>query len=58
MEPVGIADEGDGVRPNDLRIQMPPAVLQRLLGVGAFAAERWAAGAVRTAYAAEVARRS
>ncbi|MCX5115297.1 hypothetical protein OOK13_44045 [Streptomyces sp. NBC_00378] len=42
----------------DLCIQMPPAVLQRLLGVSSFAAERWAAGAVRTAYAAEVARRS
>ena len=42
----------------DLCIQMPPAVLQRLLGVSSFAAERWAAGAVGTAYAAEVARRS
>ncbi|MEE1807236.1 hypothetical protein [Streptomyces sp. BE133] len=42
----------------DLCIQMPSAVLQRLLGVSPFVAERWAAGAVRTAYAAEVARRS
>ncbi|TQE26173.1 hypothetical protein SipoB123_14830 [Streptomyces ipomoeae] len=29
-----------------------------LLGISPTAAERWAAGAVRTAYAAEVARRS
>ncbi|MET7296763.1 hypothetical protein ABZS79_32500 [Streptomyces griseoloalbus] len=42
----------------DLCTQMPPAVLQRLLGISPSAAERWAAGAVRTAYAAEVARRS
>lgn len=42
----------------DLCIQMPSAVLQRLLGVSPFLAERWAAGAVRTAYAAEVARQS
>ncbi|GAA3372425.1 hypothetical protein GCM10017744_103870 [Streptomyces antimycoticus] len=41
----------------DLCVQVPPAVLQRLLGISPFAAERWAAGAVRTAYAAEVARR-
>nr|WP_237276689.1 helix-turn-helix transcriptional regulator [Streptomyces caniscabiei] len=42
----------------DLCPQMPPAVLQRLLGISPTAAERWAAGAVRTAYAAEVACRS
>ncbi|MCD9144368.1 hypothetical protein LUZ28_07350 [Streptomyces albireticuli] len=42
----------------DLCTQMPPAVLQRLLGISPAAAERWAAGAVRTAYAAEVAKRS
>ncbi|WLQ35022.1 hypothetical protein P8A18_16970 [Streptomyces castrisilvae] len=42
----------------DLCAQMPPGVVQRLLGVSSFAAERWAAGAVRAAYAAEVARRS
>ncbi|WP_235441346.1 site-specific integrase [Streptomyces sp. Mg1] len=42
----------------DLCTQMPPAVLQRLLGISSTAAERWAAGAVRSAYAAEVARRS
>jgi hypothetical protein len=42
----------------DLCTQMPPAVLQRLLGISPTAAERWAAGAVRTAYAAEVAGRS
>ncbi|WP_239063783.1 MULTISPECIES: hypothetical protein [unclassified Streptomyces] len=42
----------------DLCTQMPPAVLQRLLGISPTAAERWAAGAVRSAYAAEVARRS
>ena len=41
----------------DLCTQMPAAVLQRLLGISPSAAERWAAGAVRTAYAAEVARR-
>lgn len=41
----------------DLCTQMPPAVLQRLLGISPAASERWAAGAVRTAYAAEVARR-
>ncbi|WP_224228326.1 MULTISPECIES: hypothetical protein [Streptomyces] len=42
----------------DLCAQMPPAVVQRLLGVSSFAAERWAAGAVRAAYAAEIARRT
>lgn len=42
----------------DLCTQMPPAVLQRLLGISPMAAERWSAGAVRMAYAAEVARRS
>ncbi|MGW1014321.1 hypothetical protein ACWD4X_30300 [Streptomyces termitum] len=42
----------------DLCTQMPSAVLQRLLGISPAAAEHWAAGAVRTAYAAEVARRS
>ncbi|MCX4523704.1 MULTISPECIES: hypothetical protein [Streptomyces] len=42
----------------DLCAQMPPGVVQRLLGVSSFAAERWAAGAIRAAYAAEVARRS
>ncbi|MEV6110971.1 hypothetical protein AB0L59_00265 [Streptomyces sp. NPDC052109] len=41
----------------DLCTQMPPAVLQRLLGISSMAAERWSAGAVRMAYAAEVARR-
>ncbi|WP_240811003.1 hypothetical protein [Streptomyces tendae] len=41
----------------DLCTQMPPAVLQRLLGISPMAAERWSAGAVRMAYAAEVARR-
>ncbi|MFE7569153.1 hypothetical protein ACFU76_19680 [Streptomyces sp. NPDC057539] len=42
----------------DLCVQMPPAVLQRLLGVSPFVPERWEAEADRTAYAAEVARRS
>ncbi|WP_229700341.1 hypothetical protein [Streptomyces kronopolitis] len=42
----------------DLCTQMPAAVLQRLLGISPSAAERWSAGAVRTAYAAEVASRS
>ncbi|RSM85854.1 hypothetical protein DMA10_36895, partial [Streptomyces sp. WAC 01420] len=42
----------------DLCTQMPAAVLQRLLGISPSAAERWSAGAVRTAYAAEVANRS
>ena len=42
----------------DLCSQIPPAVLQRLLGISPSAAERWAAGATRTAYAAEIANRS
>ncbi|MEV7192700.1 zinc ribbon domain-containing protein [Streptomyces sp. NPDC093510] len=42
----------------DICTTMPPAILERLLGVSAPAAERWSAGAVRTAYAAEVAGRS
>jgi hypothetical protein len=42
----------------DLCIQLPPAVLQRLLGISPTAADRWSAGTVRAAYAAEVARRS
>jgi hypothetical protein len=42
----------------DLCTQMRPDVLQRLLGISPAAAERWTAGAVRTGYAAEVARRS
>ncbi|MEV0492272.1 hypothetical protein [Streptomyces atratus] len=42
----------------DLCTQMPPTVLERLLGISPAAAERWAAGATRTAYAAEFARRS
>ncbi|MER6391636.1 hypothetical protein ABT236_24625 [Streptomyces sp. NPDC001523] len=42
----------------DLCAQMPPGVLQRLLGISPSAADRWSAGAVRTAYAAEVANRS
>jgi hypothetical protein len=42
----------------DLCTQMPASVLQRLLGISPSAAERWSAGAVRTAYAAEVASRS
>ncbi|MFD3536759.1 hypothetical protein [Streptomyces sp. NPDC058664] len=42
----------------DLCSQMPPAALQRLLGINPAAAERWTAGAVRTAYAAEIARRA
>jgi hypothetical protein len=41
-----------------LAAQMPAAALQRLLGIGPSAAERWAAGSVGTAYAVEVARRS
>ncbi|MEU3862328.1 hypothetical protein AB0F03_34165 [Streptomyces sp. NPDC028722] len=40
----------------DLCTQMPPAVLQRLLGISPMAAV--SAGAVRMAKAAEVARRS
>ncbi|GAA4217724.1 hypothetical protein [Actinocatenispora rupis] len=56
---IGLASEsGRCAALLDLCTQMPPAVLQRLLGVSPAAAERWAAGAVRTAYAAEVARRS
>jgi hypothetical protein len=42
----------------DICTTMPPAILERLLGVSAPAAERWSAGAVRNAYAAEVAGRS
>ncbi|WP_405959434.1 site-specific integrase (plasmid) [Streptomyces sp. NBC_00868] len=42
----------------DLCAQIPPGVLQRLLGISPAAAARWSAGAVRTAYAAEVALRS
>ncbi|MGC9540174.1 hypothetical protein [Streptomyces sp. UG1] len=42
----------------DLCTQIPPGVLQRLLGISPSAAERWSAGAVRTAYAAEIARRT
>lgn len=41
----------------DLCAQIPPGVLQRLLGISPSAADRWSAGAVSTAYAAEVARR-
>jgi hypothetical protein len=42
----------------DLCGQLPPAVIHRLLGISADAAQRWSSGAVRTAYAAEIARRS
>ncbi|GAB3810174.1 hypothetical protein GCM10028799_02080 [Kribbella italica] len=42
----------------DLCAQLPPAVIQRLLGVTTDAAQRWSSGAVRTTYAAEIARRS
>ncbi|WP_327372446.1 hypothetical protein OG393_00260 [Streptomyces sp. NBC_01216] len=42
----------------DICTTMPAGVLERLLGISPAAADRWAAGAVRTAYAAEVARRS
>lgn len=42
----------------DLCAQIPPGVLQRLLRISPAAADRWSAGAVRTAYAAEEARRS
>lgn len=42
----------------DICTAMPAGVLERLLGISPAAADRWAAGAVRTAYAAEVARRS
>ncbi|MFD3929450.1 hypothetical protein [Streptomyces sp. NPDC058614] len=42
----------------DLCTQIPPGVLQRLLGISPSAAERWSAGAASTAYAAEIARRT
>ncbi|MEU8967258.1 hypothetical protein AB0C89_36980, partial [Streptomyces sp. NPDC048491] len=42
----------------DLCTQIPPAIVQRLLGISPTATERWAAGAVRAGYAAEVAGRS
>ncbi|MFE0772834.1 hypothetical protein [Streptomyces sp. NPDC058861] len=41
----------------DICTTMPAGVLERLLGISPAAADRWAAGAVRTAYAAEVAHR-
>ncbi|MGA5150063.1 hypothetical protein ACPCSF_34385 [Streptomyces griseoincarnatus] len=50
--------ETSGLDRLDLCTQMQSAVLQRLLGISPAAAERWAAGAIRTEYAAEVARRS
>ncbi|WP_331773321.1 hypothetical protein OG948_59055 (plasmid) [Embleya sp. NBC_00888] len=42
----------------DICTTMPAGVLERLLGVSPSAADRWSAGAIRTAYAAEVASRS
>ncbi|MCX5415001.1 hypothetical protein [Streptomyces sp. NBC_00059] len=42
----------------DICTTMPAGILERLLGIRPATANRWAAGAVRAAYAAEVARRS
>ncbi|MEV6080027.1 hypothetical protein AB0L80_33715 [Streptomyces sp. NPDC052069] len=42
----------------DICTTMPAGVLEQLLGISPGAADRWAAGAVRTAYAAGVASQS
>ncbi|MEU3136392.1 hypothetical protein ABZ691_26895 [Streptomyces sp. NPDC006854] len=42
----------------DICTTMPAGVLERLLGISPAAADRWAAGAIRSSYAAEVALRS